>query len=216
VIRGVIIVIQTAVSRTFLTCNRSPASPAAAHAPRAATRVPRRRASLSTQRVAGCRCAKAAGPLTSMTSGASPTNSAAYVRYRSSSPAPQRVSIRGCGRWSSPILQPLRERQERGLSFRIVRSLTHEHADTPHPLACCARVASGHAALASRFPNRVIRVRSIRSGRLGIVRFTPIGSNVRRRMKHVMRAALKPLLGAMRYFPRARRRGLKVRATSRA
>jgi hypothetical protein len=48
------------------------------------------------------------------------------------------------------------------------------------------------------------------------VRFTPIGSNVRRRMKHVMRAALKPLLGAMRYFPRARRRGLKVRATSRA
>jgi hypothetical protein len=54
------------------------------------------------------------------------------------------------------------------------------------------------------------------AGVVGIVRFTPIGSNVRRRMKHVMRAALKPLLGAMRYFPRARRRGLKVRATSRA
>jgi hypothetical protein len=25
-----------------------------------------------------------------------------------------------------------------GLSFRIVRSLTHEHADTPHPLGLLA------------------------------------------------------------------------------
>ena len=35
---------------------------------------------------------------------------------------------------SSPFLQPLQERPEAGLRFRIVRGQVHEHADAPHPL----------------------------------------------------------------------------------
>ena len=33
------------------------------------------------------------------------------------------------------FLQPLQERRDAGLSFRIVRGQVHEHADAPHPLA---------------------------------------------------------------------------------
>ena len=33
------------------------------------------------------------------------------------------------------LLQPLQERRDAGLSFRIVGGEVHEHADAPHPLA---------------------------------------------------------------------------------
>ncbi len=33
------------------------------------------------------------------------------------------------------LLQPLQERRDAGLTFRIVRGAGHEHADAPHPLA---------------------------------------------------------------------------------
>ena len=33
------------------------------------------------------------------------------------------------------LLQPLQERRDAGLRFRIVRGCGHEHADAPHPLA---------------------------------------------------------------------------------
>ena len=33
------------------------------------------------------------------------------------------------------LLQPLQERREAGLAFRLIGSRVHEHADVPHPLA---------------------------------------------------------------------------------
>ena len=49
--------------------------------------------------------------------------------------AAQRVSIRTL-RPIDPaqFLQPLQERRDAGLRFRIVRSRVHQHADAPHPL----------------------------------------------------------------------------------
>ena len=57
-----------------------------------------------------------------MTSGASATNSAACLRMSSALPAAQRVSIRTL-RPIGPaqLLQPLQERRDAGLQFRIVR-----------------------------------------------------------------------------------------------
>ena len=71
-----------------------------------------------------------------MTSGASATNSAASLRMRSASPAPQRMSIRTLRPTVQPsFLQPLYKRRNAGLSFRIVCGQVHKHADAPHPLA---------------------------------------------------------------------------------
>ena len=90
---------------------------------------------IGTVRVACSNGATVALPLARMTSGASATNSAAYLRMRSASPAPQRVvdpHVAAVG--PAQLLQPLQERREAGLSFRIVRGQAHEHADAPHPL----------------------------------------------------------------------------------
>ena len=76
---------------------------------------------IGTVRVACCNGPKAAAPEARMTSGASATNSAAYLRVRSGSPAPQRMSIRSCGRRSSPNSCSPCERREAACSFRIVR-----------------------------------------------------------------------------------------------
>ena len=57
-----------------------------------------------------------------MTSGASATNSAAYLRMLSASPAPQRIvdpHVAAVG--PAQLLQPLQERRDAGLPFRIVR-----------------------------------------------------------------------------------------------
>ena len=70
-----------------------------------------------------------------MTSGASATISAAYLRELAASAAPQRMSI--CT--LRPVVQPndckvCDERCDMGLPFRIVLCTGHEYADTPHPL----------------------------------------------------------------------------------
>ena len=81
-----------------------------------------------------------------MTSGASATNSAAYLRNVVGIGLAQRyVDPHVAAVGPAQLLQPLQERREAGLSFRIVRGEAHEHADAPHPLGCCARAASGHA-----------------------------------------------------------------------
>ena len=70
-----------------------------------------------------------------MTSGASATNSAAYLRMSSALPAPQRIvdpHVAAVG--PAQLLQPLQERRDAGLSFRIVRGRGHQHANAPHPL----------------------------------------------------------------------------------
>jgi hypothetical protein len=47
------------------------------------------------------------------------------------------------------LLQPLQERPEAGLPYRIVRGCGQEHADPPHPLALLLRHAAiGHTAAA--------------------------------------------------------------------
>ena len=70
-----------------------------------------------------------------MTSGASATNSAAYLRMRSASPAAQRVSIRTLRPSVQPnCCSPCRNAAMRACPFRIVRGRGHEHADAPHPL----------------------------------------------------------------------------------
>ena len=104
---------------------------------------------IGTVRVACSNGPTAAPPAARMTSGASATSSAACLRIAAASPAAQRVSIRTL-RPIGPaqLRQPLQERREAGLQFRIVRGCGHEHADAPHPLGCCARAASGHAAAA--------------------------------------------------------------------
>jgi hypothetical protein len=71
-----------------------------------------------------------------MTSGVSASNSAAYVRLGSASPALQRVSIRRLPPTAQPnCCKPWGERQEPGLSFRIVCGEGHQHPDAPDPLA---------------------------------------------------------------------------------
>ena len=71
-----------------------------------------------------------------MTSGASATNSAACLRMSAALAVAQRVSIRTLRPMVQPnCCQPLQERREAGLTFRIVRGCGQEHADAPHPLA---------------------------------------------------------------------------------
>ena len=75
-------------------------------------------------------------PEARMTSGARATNSAAYLRMRSGfarAPADVNADIAAVG--PARLRQRLCERQEAGLSCRIVRSHVHEHADPPHPPA---------------------------------------------------------------------------------
>ena len=83
--------------------------------------------------------------LAKITSGASATNSAAYLRMRSASPAPQRMIDPHVApdRSNPACFRLLQERRDAGLPFRIVPRDTHQHADAPHPLGCCARAASG-------------------------------------------------------------------------
>jgi len=72
-------------------------------------------------------------PEARMTSGASATNSAVYLR--------KSLSIAGASPaivdpYVAADLQPAsQERRETRLSFRIVCGKVHEHADPPHPLA---------------------------------------------------------------------------------
>src|SRR5215831_18188738 len=52
---------------------------------------------------------------------------------------PARVDLDVAGDGPARLPQPLQERGDAGLPFRILRGRGHEHADAPHPLALRAR-----------------------------------------------------------------------------
>ena len=71
-----------------------------------------------------------------MRSGCSPTSSFANRCIKSASAAAQRASIRMLRPSVHPsVWSPSLERREIGLSFPVVHSIPHQHADAPHPLA---------------------------------------------------------------------------------
>ena len=73
-------------------------------------------------------------PMARMTSGASATNSAAYLRMASALPAPQRISIRRLRPSVQPnCCSPCRNAARRACIPDRPRR-RHEHADAPHPL----------------------------------------------------------------------------------
>jgi hypothetical protein len=95
-----------------------------------------------------------------MTSGASATNSAAYLRYSSLLAAPQRRSIRTL----RPTAQPVSWRPCRNAARRTCPSASSAAKFMSTPMcrtrsACCARAASGHVAAAP--PSRVMRSRRL-------------------------------------------------------
>ena len=71
-----------------------------------------------------------------MTSGASATNSAAYLRMRSAfACAPAVLDPHVAADRSSPVRCSPCGTRRRGLCVRIVRGDGHEHADAPHAFA---------------------------------------------------------------------------------
>jgi len=109
-------------------------------------------------RLACCSAATLALAEARMTSGASPTNSAAYVRLRSASPAGQRVSIRTL----RPSVQPNCCSPSRNAASRAwsTGSLPAPPISTPIRRirsVCCARAASGHVTAAP--PSSVMKSR---------------------------------------------------------
>ena len=90
---------------------------------------------IGTVRVACSNGPTVVAPEARMTSGASATNSAACLRISAASAVAQRVSIRTLRPMVQPnCCQPLQERRDAGLTFRIVRGCGQEHADAPHAL----------------------------------------------------------------------------------
>ena len=81
-----------------------------------------------------------------MTSGLRATSSAAYLRQARHRPRPSGSRCARCGQPSNPIPAGPGDGRDTAVSLRIVCGHRHEHADAPHPLGCCARPASGHAA----------------------------------------------------------------------
>ena len=70
-----------------------------------------------------------------MTSGASPAKSAACLRMSAAFPPAQRsVDPRVAADVPAQLPQPLQERPEAGLKFRIIRGCGQKYADAPHPL----------------------------------------------------------------------------------
>jgi hypothetical protein len=105
---------------------------------------------IGTVRVACSNGPTCAVPLAKMTSGASATNSAAYLRVRSTSPkAPKRYSIRKL----RPSLQPNSSSPCRNAASQTCTSGLFAAPDTSTPMrrtrsACCACTPSGHVAAA--------------------------------------------------------------------
>ena len=103
---------------------------------------------IGTVRVACSNGRRSTLPAARMTSGASATNSAAYLRMRSASPRPTIVDPHVAADRSSPDRCSPARNAGRGPGLRIVRG---EGMSTPMrriALGCCARAASGHAAAA--------------------------------------------------------------------
>src|SRR5262249_36350761 len=113
---------------------------------------------IGTSRVTCCNAYMLA-PLARMTSGASATNSAAYLRKSSASPAPQRYSIRTL----RPTVQPNSCRPCRNAALRACPSASSAARFTSTPIRrirspCCARAASGHTTAAP--PSSVMKSRA--------------------------------------------------------
>ena len=87
-----------------------------------------------------------------MTSGASATNSAAYLRMSVGvTSAPTIIDPNVAAVDPAKFLQALQKRRRTRPPVRIVRGGTgSQDANAPHPVGCCARAASGHAAAARR------------------------------------------------------------------
>jgi hypothetical protein len=58
-----------------------------------------------------------------------------FARVVGIAPGPTDVDLHIAADAPAQFLQPLQERREAGLPVRIVRGLSREHADPPHPLA---------------------------------------------------------------------------------
>jgi hypothetical protein len=104
---------------------------------------------IGTVRVACCNAATAWLVVARMTSGASATNSAAYVRTRSTSPTPQRVTIRTL----RPSVQPNSCSPCANAVTLAIDSGSSAAKFMSTPMigsfaGCCARAASGHATVA--------------------------------------------------------------------
>jgi hypothetical protein len=102
---------------------------------------------IATPRVACCNGPTVELPWARMRSGASATNSAAYLRMRPASPEPQRYSIRTL----RPSVQPNSCSPCRNVPTRAIDSGSSAAVLMNTPMrrmrsACCARAASGHAA----------------------------------------------------------------------
>ena len=111
--------------------------PAAPGSRRSRRRPDRRRARTRSARCGSpaATAATVAPPVARMTSGASATNSAAYLRMRSASPAAQRVSIRTLRPSVQPnSCSPCRNAATRACPSGSSAASAHEHADAPHPL----------------------------------------------------------------------------------
>src|SRR5262245_5474426 len=124
---------------------------------------------IGTVRVACSNGPTCAVPLAKMTSGASATNSATYLRVSSASPkAPKRYSIRKL----RPSLQPNSSSRCRNVASQ---TCTSESAapDWSTPIrrirsACCARAATGHTAAAP--PRSVMKLRRLTGQHLPCLR----------------------------------------------
>jgi hypothetical protein len=74
-------------------------------------------------------------PVVRITSGASATSSAAFLRKSASSRSQAILDLHVAADRPAQLLQTLLERGAARLRHGIVRRLAHEHADPPHALA---------------------------------------------------------------------------------
>ena len=90
---------------------------------------------IGTVRVICSNCPTVEPPEARMTSGASATNSAACRRMSPGiGSGPADIDLQVAADRPAQQRQPLQERSDAGLIWRIVRGCGQEHADTPHPL----------------------------------------------------------------------------------
>ena len=120
--------------------------PAATDYQRSRSRLDRRR---SRTRSARCELPEAPAPQSGlfarMTSGASATSSAAYLRMFRRCRRPSDNRSARCGRRSSPVAAELAEMPRGGPVNPEFLGSAREHADARTRSGCCARVESGHA-----------------------------------------------------------------------
>ena len=88
---------------------------------------------IGTVRVACCNAATIGRAVARMTSGASATSSAAYLRMRRHRRAPADIDPHVAAVGPAQLLQALQERRDAGCVPDRPRPC-HEHADAPHPL----------------------------------------------------------------------------------